>query len=122
VVVFAAAVHFGLVAVALAFVVRNVLTFPLVLWLMRRAIGTPVLRILGLMAGPVIASIIMFAAVSATRQLLPPLSPGARLPLLIASGGASYVLVMILIARKAVRRLIETFRSSRRGAAPAGSL
>jgi polysaccharide transporter, PST family len=113
VIAFGIAVRWGIVAVAWAFVARSLLTFPVVLWLMRRAIGTEARRILGLVSAPTLASLGMLGAVAAARPALAGLPTIVTLGALVLVGAVSYLALMTLFGRRTVERFVGMLRSAR---------
>ncbi len=118
---FLIAVRWGIVAVAWAFVARSLITFPIVLWLMRRAIGAEPRRILGLVSAPTFASLVMLGAVSAARPALSGLPTLVTLLGLMVVGALTYLVMMALIGRRTVERfflMLRTARSMRPASSP----
>jgi polysaccharide transporter, PST family len=110
---FLIAVRWGIVAVAWAFVFRTLLTLPVVLWLMRRAIGTDTRRVIGLVCAPTLSSLAMLGTVSAARHALAGLPTLLMLCALIAVGALTYLVCMALIGRSTVGRFVGMLRSAR---------
>jgi PST family polysaccharide transporter len=110
---FGVAVHWGIVAVAWAFVVRSLIMFPVVLWLLERAIGTDARRIFGLLSAPAAASLGMLATVAAARPAFSGLPTVVRLGLLVLIGVVTYLALMALFGRRTVARFLGMLRSAR---------
>ncbi len=117
---FLIAVRWGITAVAWAFVARSLVTFPVVIWLMRRAIGADPRRILGLIGAPTFASLAMLGSVAAVRPALAGLPTLVILLCLIVVGALTYLIVMALIGRRTVERFFLVLRSAR-SMRPAGT-
>jgi PST family polysaccharide transporter len=100
-------------AVAWAFVARTALVFPVVLWLLRGAIGAEPRRTLALMVAPTFASLAMFGSVAAARHALAGLPTLLMLVLLCAVGAVTYLVLMAILARGTMNRLIGMLRSAR---------
>lgn len=113
VVAFLVAVRWGITGVAWAFVARSLVTLPVVLWLMRRAIGTDTRRMLGLVSPPTFASLAMLGTVTAARHGLEGLPTLITLLCLIVVGALTYLAVMALIGRRTVERFFLMLRSAR---------
>jgi PST family polysaccharide transporter len=113
VIAFGIAVRWGIVAVAWAFVARSLITFPVVLWLMRRAIGTDARRILGLVSAPTVAALGMLGTVAAARPVLSGLSTIVSLGALVLVGAVTYLALMTLFGRRTVERFLGILRSAR---------
>jgi PST family polysaccharide transporter len=113
VIAFGIAVRWGIVAVAWAFVARSLITFPVVLWLMRRAIGSDPRRILGLVSAPAAAALGMLGAVAAARPALVGLPTIVNLGLLILVGAVTYLALMALFGRRTIERFVGMLRSAR---------
>lgn len=95
VVLFAVAVHWGIVAVAAVFVARAHLLAPLSHQMVRRALGTDARSHLGAFAMPVAAAAVMAAVVTLLRLPLPVTWPvSGRLLVLVLAGGATYLGVL----------------------------
>ena len=109
----AIAVRFGIVAVAIAYVVRSYVALPLVLAVTQRALGTRSLRVLRLVFPPGFSSLLMFAVVALVRGLLPSLPAAARLVLLVTAGGATYLGAMWLLGRRTMERVMSMLRLHR---------
>lgn len=110
---FVVAARFGIVAVAWAFVARSLVTLPVVLWLLRRAIAAEPRRVLGLCAAPSLASLAMLGVVSVARPALEGLAVPVVLLALIGVGVVTYLVAMALIARRTVERFLGLVRSAR---------
>jgi PST family polysaccharide transporter len=112
------AVRWGILAVAWAFVIRSAVTFPLVLWLMSRAIGSAPREILRLVSAPAVASLAMLGAVAALRPALGDVPAPVGLALLVGAGAITYLALMSLIARSTVTRFFDVLRAGRKQRVP----
>jgi O-antigen/teichoic acid export membrane protein len=113
VIAFGIAVHWGIVAVAWAFVARSLVTLPAVIWLMRRAIGADARRILGLVSAPVAASLAVLGTIAAARPALAGLPTIVSLGVLIVVGALTYLALMAVLGRRTVERFLVMLRSAR---------
>lgn len=98
----AAASAWGVTGVAGAMLVRTLLTWPLGLWLVKRATALKIWRqaIVGFQAFA--ASLFMTGIVVAVLEATPALQPTSRIALGIFAGGAGYLAIMGLVHRGAV--------------------
>lgn len=103
-------------AVGLAFLVQTLAGF----WVIQRADGIPLTKLIGSVSGALLSCVVMAAAVLGARQLLGTSSWSAPLAgLLVESvvGAVAYVVGALLIARRGSRELIDrmmtAFRRSR---------
>ena len=99
VIAFAIAVRWGIVAVALAYVIRGYLLSPVALLAVRHLIRIDPKTYLRQYVPPVIASLAMVALVSALKYVLKD-EPGAhwQLALYVIAGGLAYLVTLRLIA------------------------
>lgn len=101
---FAIAVSFGIVAVAVAFVIRGYLMLPLQLYMQRRYAGVPTGAFLSRLRGPVAATALMAGAVLAVKAfVLPPIGTALTLAAEIGVGVVVYLLAIVLFDRTLVR-------------------
>jgi O-antigen/teichoic acid export membrane protein len=114
-------VRHGIIAVAIAFVVRSYLTLPLTIALANRTIGTTWFELLRLIARPLASSLLMFIAVHYARRVLP-LSQVPMLFTLICAGALVYMLAMFLIGRDTLRRFYALMQELRRRPGTPGSI
>lgn len=121
---FLIAVPFGIVAVAGAYVIRGYLLLPLNLYWLRVHGGVPTGAYLAELRGTGLATLLMAAAVTATRLLAgDALGPAPLLALQVVVGAATFVAAVWIVDRRTVRELRElvghAFRR-RRAADPDG--
>ena len=111
VVAFAIAVRWGIVAVAVAYVVRGYLVSPLPIWLIHRLIRIDVRMYLRQYVVPLVGSAAMAATVLLLRHFVgASLKPAAALGLYVAAGGLVYTLAVYLRAPDTWRDLVRTAR------------
>jgi O-antigen/teichoic acid export membrane protein len=111
-----AAAPFGLVAVAWASVGRAYLALPFQLWMLRSASGLRPQDALSAVARPLLASVVMGAAVWALMELLQPRFSVALVPIVIcvAAGMLIYGVLIYAIseeARQIARNQLKAFRA-----------
>jgi PST family polysaccharide transporter len=114
-------VQHGIVAVAIAFVVRSYLTLPLTIFLANRTIGTTWIGLLRWIVGPLASSLLMFISVVCLRRTLP-LSDLPMLITLICTGALVYMLSMLIVGRATLRRFHTLAQVLRRRPSTEGSL
>ncbi len=96
---------FGLLAVAIAVVVRQFLTWPLSVRLVKRVSGAPMVAQLKAAAPAFAAALIMVALVFAASAVLPAATPAlVRLLTMISVGALSYPVMFILLSPRESRR------------------
>jgi O-antigen/teichoic acid export membrane protein len=83
-------------------VAREVLSFPIVLHLVKRATGIGYVAQIGGARSALVSALFMAATVSLARVLPVPGGPGIRLALLASAGGAAYAGAAWLVDRRAV--------------------
>lgn len=98
-----AAVPYGIVALAAAYVLRSYLTLPLQLWMFSKATGMKSLTVLSKVAPSTLASLVMVVAIVMARSQLADWAPLYRLLALTALGGAVYAAVLALAFRPFVK-------------------
>ncbi len=108
--------RYGAIGVARSW---SIMSPPLVafqLWLTCKEIELPVKRLLGTLAGPVAAVVVMALGVSAVRAVASPVITDRKLllALLIATGGAAYAGTVFLTMRTRVIALITMVRARKR--------
>jgi lipopolysaccharide exporter len=101
-------IHWTCAAVGVAFVLRTLM----LMWVIRRLDGIPISRFLVPLIRPLIACVLMVAAILATRPTLADLRPVVRLCIEIAIGAAVYLAGARLIFRAAAAELIGMVRSA----------
>ncbi len=106
-------IHWACAAVGLAFVIRTLL----LMWVIQRLDGIPMRRFLVPLIRPLVACVLMVAAVVAARPALGELAPAIRLAVEVGIGAAVYLAGARLIFRDAAAELIGMVRSAilRRG-------
>lgn len=102
-------VRFGIVAVAASTVIVGYLLAPISYIAIRRLIQVDFRTYLGQFAIPLFASLIMVAVILGLKYLfgLQELNLYLRLPILIAAGALTYLLVIVLTARSLTREIQE---------------
>jgi O-antigen/teichoic acid export membrane protein len=87
-------------------VLRELASAPVMVFMVKRALGLGAAAHLRALAAPLAASAFMAAALIATRRLLPPLSAGGRMAVLTGAGAATFLGAAWLVDRDAIRRLL----------------
>lgn len=103
--IFIAAAPFGLVAIAVGYVVRAVLLYPLSAGASLRILSIAVRRYARALVPAFGSSALMAAVVVGASHNLPPLSPWLRLASLTVLGAAVYLAAVLLTARPAALRV-----------------
>jgi O-antigen/teichoic acid export membrane protein len=105
---FVLAVSFGVLAVAAAFTARAYVMMPVQLYLQRRYAGIPTSEFLRRLRGPGVATLLMAAAVLATKWLLLPRVDFVLLLLAeVAVGALVYVAAILVIERALLAEVVE---------------
>lgn len=99
--IFIVAAPFGLVAIALGYVVRAVMLYPLSAGASLHILSIPVRRYAAALVPAFAASAVMVAAVVAASVAMPPMSPWLRLASLTALGATVYLAGVLAVARPA---------------------
>jgi PST family polysaccharide transporter len=107
VIAFAIAVSFGIEWVAASFVIRAYLISPVWLVAASPIVHQPVREHLAALAPPVVASLVMTAAVMLLGHELGALSDAARLIILLVAGPCVYLAVLWVIARDALLEAVD---------------
>jgi len=112
---FLIAVRWGIVAVAISYVIVGYLLFaPLSLWMAHRLIKIDLPAYFGQYLGPVVGSMVMLVVIFALKLVL-----GESVGLLpqiiiyVLSGAAAYVLTVLLLFPSLIRQLLDLVRSLR---------
>ncbi|WP_052832995.1 lipopolysaccharide biosynthesis protein [Bradyrhizobium sp. LTSP885] len=100
--IFFIAAPFGLIAIAVGYVVRALLLYPLSAGASIRILAFPVRRYAAALMPALTGSAVMAAAVVTVSLALPPLSPWLRLAMLTALGAIVYLAFVFVVARPAV--------------------
>ena len=104
---FAIAVHWGITAVAAAFVIRGYVLSPLWVLILRKQIALPVKTYLGSVKGPAVASFVMYLQILATSEYVSTVGGGV---VMLASGVfvgvLSYVALVYLLDRSTIRNIM----------------
>jgi PST family polysaccharide transporter len=108
-----AAVRFGLVAVAVGYVVRSYAALPAGLYLARRGMGISIGRVVKASLAPAFAAGAMWTSVTVLRTPLQSLAPFTRLMLLVPAGAVVYAVALLLVARPTLERIVGLLRSGR---------
>ncbi|QPF87137.1 lipopolysaccharide biosynthesis protein [Bradyrhizobium genosp. L] len=103
--IFFMAAPFGLIAIAVGYVVRALLLYPLSAGASIRILSVPVRRYAAALLPALTGSAVMAAAVVAASFALPPASPWLRLAALTVLGAIVYLAVVLLVARPAVKEV-----------------
>ena len=107
---FAIAVRWGIVAVAVAYVIRAYLTAPITLWIVNKLIRINFRTYLSQYAAPFVASLIMVATIFGIKYFLyDQVSLHILLAICIPVGAAVYLITIRLIAPKILKRAIDLF-------------
>lgn len=119
--IFIVAAPFGLIAIAVGYVVRALLLYPLSAGASLRILSFPVRRYVWALIPALTGSAVMAAAVVAASLALPAMSPWLRLAVLILLGVMVYLAVVLALARAAVllicRQILIRIRRSGAGQA-----
>ncbi|WP_380783434.1 lipopolysaccharide biosynthesis protein [Sphingomonas sp. R86520] len=108
---FLVGVQWGPVGMAAAWIMAYPIYLGISAWRTLPIIGVRVRDIVGAIASPVLAAIVMGLVVTLVdRLLLPPLSPAPRLAILVAIGAGVYGLWLFAFARSMIRDLIALVR------------
>jgi PST family polysaccharide transporter len=113
---FAVAVRWGIVAVALAYVIRGYLLVPMDLFALKRLIGLHITRYMSLLVRPALASTVMAGAVIVTRLFMDSAPTLVRLGASVTVGAVVYALASFVISPDLLK---EARGALRRGARPA---
>ncbi|MDN3274169.1 lipopolysaccharide biosynthesis protein [Frankia sp. RB7] len=103
--IFIVAAPFGLVAIAVGYVVRAVLLYPLSAGASLRILSIAVRRYLSALMPALGGSALMVAVIVGVSHTLPSLSPWLRLASLIVLGASIYLFAVLLTARPAAFRV-----------------
>ena len=106
---FLIAVQFGILAVAVAYVVRGYLLFPLSLFLVSKLINFEVSRYFSQYLSPLLSSAVMVVAVLVTKYALPTTHPLLALVLYVAIGGVTYILTIRLTSPELYKYAYDLF-------------
>jgi O-antigen/teichoic acid export membrane protein len=104
---FLIAVPFGILAMAISFVIRGYLMLPLQIYYQRRYAGIPGREYLARLRSPALATLVMVAVVLTVRLLVDP--QVGRLPLLaleVGAGALAYPLALLVLDRDLVREML----------------
>jgi len=104
--IFIVAAPFGLVAIAVGYVVRALLLYPLSAGASLRILSIGVRRYAQALVPALAGSALMAATVVGASAMLPPLPAWLRLMVLIVLGAAVYLGIVLVIAREAVLRVV----------------
>lgn len=105
------AVHWGLVWVAMAIVLADLLVLPIWFLAVRQLANVRPLQYLSHLAGPIVATCIMAGMVAGTRQLLPGTTgPWTYLAAVVLTGVVVYGAVSLLVAPSATRIFVRVAR------------
>lgn len=108
---FSVAVRWGITAVALSYVIRGYLVFPVGQWLVSRLINTPLLTYLKQFVPALISSLVMTAAMLGSRSLLDAwLSPLSMILVCSTIGTIVYILLIRISAPDLFRQLLDFVR------------
>jgi PST family polysaccharide transporter len=113
---FTLAVQWGIVAVALSYVIRGYMVFPISQWAVSKLIKTPMLTYLRQFVAPLVCSLVMTVTILTAKQLLGDfLNSYALLVICTLLGAAVYGLAIRFFAPKLFQQLMEFvhFASSR---------
>jgi PST family polysaccharide transporter len=107
---FTLAVHWGIVAVAAAYVIRGYFVSPVEVWMLRKVIHIDLKIYMGQYLGPALGSLIMAMAVVLLRYFFGPLlSLPAQLVLYVLSGSLVYLTVIQWVVPSFWRQLTDIF-------------
>jgi hypothetical protein len=104
----------GLVPLAVAYVVKNLVLFPLTVVPSLRLLKIPSVRYAAAIAPSVVSACVVATAIIFCRPYLPDMSVIVRLLALVVAGGAGYMLLMAAIDRKTMTELYSVARHLRK--------
>ena len=104
----------GLIPLAVAYVVKNLLLFPLTVVPSLRLLKIPSVSYAAAIAPSVVSACVVAAAIIFGRPYLPDMSVIVRLLVLVIAGGAAYMLLMAAIDRKTMTELYSVARHLRK--------
>lgn len=108
---FAIAVRWGIMAVAVAYVIRGYIAFPFGQWAVSKLIHDPLLEYLRQFVAPLVGSVAMAAAMLAAKQPLQDwLNPQMLILVCTLLGVAVYVTAIRLLSPKLFQQLLELVR------------
>jgi O-antigen/teichoic acid export membrane protein len=107
------AARWGLLAVAIGYVVRSYVLVPVGLLLLRKSLGVSIARVARLVCAPALASVLMVGVAFSLRAALASRDPAVRLVVLTVASAATYLTVMAIASRSTVERLIHLARGAR---------
>ena len=110
VVIFFAAVRYGVLGLALGFSLRVVLMFPLTVLGALRLLGISAAAYLSRILPSISASLVMAAAVNGLLSLSPEGGPILRIGIAVASGGSVYLAALLVLARRDLMDLVRFAR------------
>jgi O-antigen/teichoic acid export membrane protein len=110
---------YGLPAIAIAWVMRHLVGVPWSFHAVRRHLGIPMRRQIGIVIRPILCAIFMAAVVLVVSAMLGGQPPVLRLIAEVAAGAFSYAIAMIVIDRTTLRLLRELATDLWRVRAPA---
>lgn len=100
-------VQWGVTGIAAAWIVAYPLLVAISTPMVLPVIGISLRELLGALAPPVLAGVVMFAAVRLVQAAMPPLHPAATLAVLVATGGAAYGLCLLAFARERISEFLD---------------
>jgi PST family polysaccharide transporter len=109
---FLVGVRWGIVGVAIAYVIVGTLFVPIYLFILHRLAGIEIARYLSSIAVPAVSSLIMFVIVFSARHIVERIElHGIQLLLLVTIGALSYASIVALISPSTATQLIGVLRS-----------
>ena len=112
VVAFLIAIQWGIIGVAIAYTVVGYLYFPIYLYLLRRIAGINILRYLQGLSASFFSSLVMLGVVFGFKHFIGSFD-NHHLTLLtfIATGGLTYLLLMVIVSPETIKQLREVLNS-----------
>jgi O-antigen/teichoic acid export membrane protein len=114
VVLFVIVGRLGLVVLAAAYVLKNMLLFPLPAAAALRLLHIKYRQYLAEVAPSIVAALLMVAAVTFAKEHLSEFAPAVRVCILTPFGAAFYVLAMMILGRDAVLEVVSMLRQLRK--------
>jgi PST family polysaccharide transporter len=106
---FLIAVHWGIVAIAVSFVIAGYLVAPVSYAALYRLIKVDIKTYLRQFLAPLLASLLMVAAIQGLKFIIEPqgLNIYLELSIYLSAGALTYLLVIILAARPLARQILD---------------
>jgi len=106
IIAFVVGINFGIQVVALAFMLRGVIMFPIGLVVLKKYTKVRVSLLLNRLKGPAFATLLMVLTVLVVNNMTTHLSVSIKLLMEISSGGFIYCIVLLIIDRPVIDRVL----------------